>query len=145
VIARLRSLLRDVLAAPRLRRELDALAEMRSAAERACAQVTAAAASDRIDAAEALRRMDATWASRCDALERTLAASQDERARLAAELLAARDALTIAQAEARELNGAHRVLVAERDNAIAEMHAAQLAVTRAQHASRDAAKARRPR
>lgn len=141
MIARLRSILRDALAAPRLRRELADLAGMRSASERACAQTTAAAAADRIDAAEALRKLDATWASRCEALGRDLAASQDERARLAAELLSARDALATAQAECRALNGERRVLVGERDNAIAEVHATTLALRRAELAGADTKRA----
>lgn len=117
-----------------LRRELDARGIE-------TARLTGANAAERVAQAEALRACDATWASRVTALERDLAASQDERARLAAELLAARDALAVSQAEARDLNGRLRVLVGERDNAIAEAHAAMLATRRAEQAGADAKRA----
>lgn len=83
------------------------------------ARLTGAAAAERLAHDEAIRRLDASWAARFTALERDLAA---------------------AQAECRELNGAHRVLVAERDHAIAELHAANVAIARAQKAAHDLAK-----
>jgi len=125
------------------RADLGSLRRERDARDLEIQRLTAANAAERVAQAEALRACEATWAGRVTALERDLAASQDERARLAAELLAARDALAVSQAEARELNGERRVLVGERDNAIAEMHAAQIAVARAEKVGRDRSKARR--
>lgn len=87
------------------------------------ARMTGAAAAERLAHDEAIRRLDASWAARLTGLERDLAE---------------------AQAECRELNGAHRVLVAERDHAIAELHAANLALRRAQKAAHDAVKRGKP-
>jgi len=104
-------------------------------------RLTGAAAGERSQHAADLRACEATWAGRVTALERDLATSQDERARLAAELLAARDALATAQAESRDLNGRIRTLVGERDNAIAETHATKLALRRAELAGADTKRA----
>lgn len=130
----IRRWLSDLLSAPALRREL-------AARDVEIARLTGAAAEERIAHDTALRACDATWAGRVTALERDLEASQADRTRLAAELLAARDALAIAQAEARDLTSRHRVIVGERDNALAEAHAASLALRRAELATADANRA----
>lgn len=118
------------------RADVGSLRRERDARDVEIARLTAANAGERVAQAEALRACEATWAGRLEDLERQLAASQDERARLAAELLAARDALAVSQAEARALTGERRVLVGERDNAIAEAHATSLALRRAEQRGR---------
>jgi len=97
------------------RADLGSLRRELDARQADIARLTGAAAAERVAQAEALRACEVTWAHRVE----------------------------VAEAEARDLNGRLRVLVGERDNAIAETHATRLALRRAEQATADTKRAQR--